>query len=123
MTERDPVCGMEVDPARAPARAEHAGRAYFFCCPSCAQKFQLDPDKYLVPRPASPPTSLVVLGAAPSPASPSSAGTVATAPHPTPRASSASAEYTCPMHPEVAPSAEGRSSLAPSRPRKRPTTN
>ena len=101
MTERDPVCGMQVDPARAPARAEHAGRAYFFCCPGCAQKFQLDPDKYLASRPASPAASLVVLGAPPSPASPASAGPVATAPHPPPRASSGPAEYTCPMHPEV----------------------
>ena len=97
--ERDPVCGMQVDPARAPARAEHAGRAYFFCCPGCAQKFQLDPDEYLSPRPASPPASLVVLGAPPPPpamtatspassidgSSISSTAPVATAP-PTPRA-------------------------------------
>ena len=114
MTERDPVCGMQVDPARAPARAEHAGRAYFFCCPGCAQKFQLDPDKYLAPRPAPSPASLVVLGAPPSPRVPastpgstlSSTGTVATAHastahHSPPRANSAPAGYTCPMHPEV----------------------
>ena len=115
MTERDPVCGMQVDPARAPARAEHAGRAYFFCCPGCAQKFQLDPDKYLAPRPAPPAASLGVLGAPPSPPVPASTdgstlastGAVATAhastahPAPPPASSAPAAGYTCPMHPEV----------------------
>src|ERR1700676_4838787 len=72
MTERDPVCGMQVDPARAPARAAHDGRAYFFCCPGCAQKFRVDPDKYLAPRPAPPAASLVVVGAAPPPPVPAS---------------------------------------------------
>ncbi len=45
--ERDPVCGMSVDPARARASAAHRGRNYYFCCPGCAQKFQADPEKYL----------------------------------------------------------------------------
>src|ERR1700719_2138239 len=120
MTERDPVCGMQVDPARAPARAEHAGRAYFFCCPACAQKFRVDPDKYLEPRPAPPAASLVVVGAAPSPPVPAStpgsalAATraIATA-HASighsspPPASSAPAGYTCPMHPEVVSAGAG----------------
>jgi P-type Cu+ transporter len=115
MTERDPVCGMQVDPARAPARAEHAGRPYFFCSPGCAQKFQLDPDKYLSRRPAPSPASLVILGTPLSPPAPASTpgstlaslGTVALAPPAPPRASSAPAEYTCPMHPEVTAPAPG----------------
>ncbi len=28
---RDPVCGMMVDPATAKHRAQHLGRAYYFC--------------------------------------------------------------------------------------------
>jgi YHS domain-containing protein len=36
--ERDPVCGMTVDPQQAAAKAEHAVTTYFFCCKSCAEK-------------------------------------------------------------------------------------
>jgi P-type Cu+ transporter len=45
--EKDPVCGMKVDPANAKARADHAGRTFFFCCESCATKFRANPEKYL----------------------------------------------------------------------------
>ncbi len=46
-TALDPVCGMSVDPAKARATAEHAGRTYYFCCPHCVEKFKADPAKYL----------------------------------------------------------------------------
>jgi xanthine dehydrogenase accessory factor len=46
-SEIDPVCGMTVDVASAKARAEHAGRTYFFCNPRCREKFLADPDRYL----------------------------------------------------------------------------
>jgi P-type Cu+ transporter len=49
---RDPVCGMTVDPARAKATAEHAGKTYYFCCAGCAEKFRADPEKYLNAKPA-----------------------------------------------------------------------
>ncbi len=39
----DPVCGMSVDPATAPAQVVHEGRTYYFCNPSCAGKFEADP--------------------------------------------------------------------------------
>jgi len=45
--ERDPVCGMNVNPETAKAHAEHNGKTYYFCCGGCAQKFQQDPAKYL----------------------------------------------------------------------------
>jgi P-type Cu+ transporter len=45
--EKDPVCGMSVDPLGGPAQAEHEGKDYFFCSASCATKFQADPAKYL----------------------------------------------------------------------------
>jgi len=48
--ERDPVCGMQVDPATARAKAEHGGRTYFFCCAGCAKKFEAAPQQYLEPR-------------------------------------------------------------------------
>jgi P-type Cu+ transporter len=52
--ERDPVCGMEVNPAIAKFKLEQAGKSYFFCSQSCAQKFELQPEKYL---PSQPPTT------------------------------------------------------------------
>ena len=51
--EIDPVCGMKVDPEKAKAHFERAGKTYFFCCAGCATKFQADPAKYLAPRPAA----------------------------------------------------------------------
>ena len=45
--ERDPVCGMNVDPEEAKAKREHGGRSYYFCSGGCAQKFEQAPEKYL----------------------------------------------------------------------------
>lgn len=45
--ERDPVCGMSVNPASANLTAEHQGKTYYFCCQSCAQKFFADPGQYV----------------------------------------------------------------------------
>ena len=36
---RDPVCGMEVDPERAPAHAEIEGVDYWFCAAGCRDEF------------------------------------------------------------------------------------
>ena len=49
-TEKDPVCGMTVDPSRAKATHEHAGKMYYFCCAGCKTKFSTDPAKYLAPK-------------------------------------------------------------------------
>ena len=43
---RDPVCGMRVDPVRAPG-AEHGGRRYWFCSESCRKQFLDSPDRFL----------------------------------------------------------------------------
>jgi len=45
--QRDPVCGMEVNPETAKAKVEHGGKTYYFCCGGCAQRFQADPQKYV----------------------------------------------------------------------------
>lgn len=39
----DPVCGMTVDPATAKARADHAGKAWYFCSQRCHDRFVADP--------------------------------------------------------------------------------
>ena len=69
----DPVCGMTIDPADAAGHTEHKGQTYYFCNPSCLERFEADPDRYLDPgrKEAAPP------------------------------AGAGAAEYTCPMDPEV----------------------
>ncbi|HUC73337.1 MAG TPA: heavy metal translocating P-type ATPase [Stellaceae bacterium] len=54
--ERDPVCGMTVDPATAVQRVEHAGHIHYFCGTRCRERFEADPARYLKPAPAPPPT-------------------------------------------------------------------
>jgi YHS domain-containing protein len=43
---KDPVCGMEVDPARAAATVEYQGETYYFCSPGCKAAFEKEPEKY-----------------------------------------------------------------------------
>lgn len=43
---RDPVCGMYVDPGRAPAEFEYGGRIHYFCCAHCLERFRSAPDRY-----------------------------------------------------------------------------
>jgi P-type Cu+ transporter len=126
--ERDPVCGMAVDPARAAATASHAGKTYYFCCASCAKKFQADPERFLAakaPEPmhgSAPAAQLIQLGGIKPGIKPAqhAAGvaTVDPAPHHThshpthpahstsgiqhsPQAAPRAALYVCPMDPEV----------------------
>ena len=74
-TAIDPVCGMDVTPDDAAGgRAEHAGTTYWFCNPSCRERFIADPARFLHPS-------------APAPDGPGSGRDTRI--------------YTCPMHPEV----------------------
>ena len=70
--EKDPVCGMTVDPAKTAHHAEHAGHVYHFCSAGCRTKFTAEPGKYLP-------------GRKPLRAEPVAPGTI----------------YTCPMHPQI----------------------
>src|SRR5579863_1539702 len=91
--ERDPVCGMNVNPATAKHSLVYEGKNYYFCCASCAEKFKTDPKKYL-DAPPKPAAALVMPGlvklAMPAPKA-------APAPVTRERASA----YVCPMCPEV----------------------
>ena len=44
--ERDVVCGMNVDPAKAAATSEYNGKTYYFCAKVCKSKFDAEPQKY-----------------------------------------------------------------------------
>ena len=43
---KDPVCGMNVDEKTAAGTAVHNGKTYYFCCRSCKDRFEKEPDKY-----------------------------------------------------------------------------
>ena len=70
--ERDPVCGMTVDPAKATHRRAHNGEDFYFCSKGCLDKFAADSDRYLRPDTEK-----------------------------TPETAPPGAVYTCPMHPEI----------------------
>jgi len=69
---KDPVCGMDVDPADTAHYLEHLGETHYFCSAGCAAKFIGDPEYYLLP-PDERPAQVVTAGT----------------------------QYTCPMHPEI----------------------
>jgi Cu+-exporting ATPase len=68
---KDPVCGMMVDPAKAPGQLDYNGAHYSFCNLGCMVKFRAEPERYLHPEQAAPPPV------------------------------NAAVDYTCPMHPDV----------------------
>jgi YHS domain-containing protein len=61
--ERDPVCGMNVNPDEAIDYDEYKGKEYYFCSVECAEKFEADPERYAGPASAgallNPPQSNV----------------------------------------------------------------
>jgi Cu+-exporting ATPase len=48
-TVLDPVCGMQISRADAAGSYVHQGKEYFFCHPSCLEKFRANPNQYLNP--------------------------------------------------------------------------
>ena len=48
MTQRDPVCGMEIEPQSAFAKREHMGQTFYFCSQSCVDQFDVDPHRYVM---------------------------------------------------------------------------
>lgn len=69
---RDPVCGMNVAEDGAAGAVDHNGQRYYFCSPSCVQKFKANPEKYVSPQSSAEPEPMAE-----------------------------AVEYTCPMHPEI----------------------
>ena len=71
--EKDPVCGMNVDPKNAAGKSNYNETAYYFCSTHCKTKFNLNPESYLSDK--KPEKTVIQEGA--------------------------NVKYTCPMHPEV----------------------
>ncbi|MDA8313020.1 MAG: permease [Actinomycetota bacterium] len=51
----DPVCGMQVERASAPATATFEAQRFFFCSDRCASRFGTDPTRFATPTEASEP--------------------------------------------------------------------
>ena len=123
--ERDPVCGMKVNPSTAKHIHAHAGKNFYFCCAPCVEKFKADPAKYLVAP--TRPSGLVTLGAAKPPLTAHAENTAYVCPmcpevretkpgacpscgmalEPEFPVASTRTDYTCPMHPEIVRPAPG----------------
>jgi YHS domain-containing protein len=48
--EKDPVCGMDVDPKTAAGKSEYQGKTYYFCSLGCKQDFDKAPQRYVNPK-------------------------------------------------------------------------
>jgi Cu+-exporting ATPase len=109
----DPVCGMVIDPADAAGRLEHDGTTYYFCHPSCLERFQSDPAAFLEPSaapgeqhpdgtiytcPMDPEVRQPYPGACPK---------CGMALEPVTPLAVTKTEWTCPMHPEIVRDAPG----------------
>jgi Cu+-exporting ATPase len=44
---KDPVCGMQVDPAKAAGTSQYQGQTYYFCSKGCQTKFDANPGQYV----------------------------------------------------------------------------
>jgi Cu+-exporting ATPase len=47
VVEKDVVCGMQVDRAKAAATSEYNGKTYYFCAKACKTKFDANPSQYV----------------------------------------------------------------------------
>jgi P-type Cu+ transporter len=107
----DPVCGMTVDADTAVGTVRYKGTDYYFCNPSCLERFQASPETYLTPSshaapvdeaerrqtylcPMDPDIRQQGPGACPK------CG-MALEPDLSDPAALLKVEYTCPMHPEI----------------------
>ena len=103
---KDPVCGMDVEPATAAGRHEHHGRTTYFCSTHCLEKFRSNPEMFSEGRksklkeaeglytcPMDPEIKQEGPGACPKCGMALEPMTVV--------APVKKTEYVCPMHPEV----------------------
>jgi P-type Cu+ transporter len=95
--EKDPVCGMTVDPGRAAAQSVYDSKTFYFCCQNCATKFAASPEKYLGAANATAthtaPVQLTGIKSAQPNTTTASQNTSAKKPF--------APDYICPMDPEV----------------------
>jgi YHS domain-containing protein len=52
MQVTDPVCGMQIESAKAAASEVVQGQTYYFCSSSCHNQFRANPDRYAAKKQA-----------------------------------------------------------------------
>jgi Cu+-exporting ATPase len=109
----DPVCGMTVEPADAAGSSEYQGQTYYFCHPSCLERFKSAPDEFVASDGALKPAATSAVPGARSYVCPMDPDVRETEPGACPKCGMAlepdlsdpaalmKVEYTCPMHPEI----------------------
>jgi Cu+-exporting ATPase len=109
----DPVCGMTVDPAEAAGSSSYRGQTYYFCHPSCLERFEAAPDEFVAGDGALKPAAPSAAPGARSYVCPMDPEIRQTEPGACPKCGMAlepdlsdpaaltKVEYTCPMHPEI----------------------
>jgi Cu+-exporting ATPase len=123
--EKDVVCGMSVEPAKAVATAQYQDKNYYFCSRGCSEKFKADREKYLAS--GASPRIMTDDGTRPGEPMVPSASTTYVCPmdaevrQPRPGAcpkcgmalepdialAATRTQWTCPMHPEIVRDAPG----------------
>src|ERR1700688_2985087 len=117
--EKDPVCGMTVDPSKSAAKQEFRGTTYYFCSRGCAARFSKEPEKFLA-APGSSGMESAHSGdtargvdavrrgpAAGGQHTRKSSGALQPGSETTDTAAAKSALYTCPMHPQIVQAGPG----------------
>ncbi len=97
--EKDLVCGMSVDPAKAAGKVQYGGKTYYFCSARCVERFSKEPEKFLAaPETAGMDknyTAHVAHASAPSAAHAIKDETSLL------EGKGKDVRYTCPMHPQI----------------------
>ena len=72
---KDPVCGMDIDPADAAGKSTYKGEIIYFCSLPCKERFDVEPETFMASAEKKAEKQTL--------------------------ASQSGLIYTCPMHPEV----------------------
>ena len=48
--DKDPVCGMAVSRGDVAGQSKYQGKTYYFCSPLCKERFDADPQRFVVHR-------------------------------------------------------------------------
>src|SRR5712692_6936444 len=101
LREKDPVCGMSVDPPKAAGKVQYGAKTYYFCSARCAERFSKEPEKFLAPPGTAgmDKNDTAHADATHAPA-PSAAPGIKGEPAPL-EGKGKDVRYTCPMHPQI----------------------
>src|SRR5450755_2585375 len=97
--EKDPVCGMSVDPGAAAGKQEFGDETYYFCSKRCAERCAAEPAKFLaVPGDAGMDSARAPAACARASETEGRRRAVGASAG---GAAAAGVKYTCPMHPQI----------------------